>query len=61
MNAGFREVCHVEADLSALAGSLTRQYGPNGVYWQVHFDIALTFGATELKAYLVWEEKVGII
>ncbi|KDQ12466.1 hypothetical protein BOTBODRAFT_34434 [Botryobasidium botryosum FD-172 SS1] len=57
MNSGFREVCHVEADLSALAGSLTRQYGPNGVYWQVHFDIALTFGATELRAYLVWEER----
>jgi len=57
MITGFRRVCRVEANLSALGGSLTRKSGPNGEYWQINYSIGLKFGGTELQAALIWKEK----
>ncbi|KDQ12464.1 hypothetical protein BOTBODRAFT_34432 [Botryobasidium botryosum FD-172 SS1] len=53
---GFNHICDVAANLSGLKGALVRRTGPNGAYWTIGFSIALTFGGTELKASLVWEE-----
>lgn len=29
---------------------------PRGIHYEVHFEVALLFGLTELKAQLVWKE-----
>jgi len=57
LNAGFRQVCTVKADLSGLSGALTRHVGPDGVFWRVYYSVALKFGGTELRASLIWQEK----
>jgi hypothetical protein len=56
MTPGFRKVCKVSADLSSLGGKLKKYETAAGRYWQVLYDIGFTFGATELKAFIMWEE-----
>jgi hypothetical protein len=52
------EVCTVQADLSTMRNQLRKWLSENGTYWAVAFDVAITFGATELKSSLVWEDQV---
>jgi len=56
---GFHEVCRVTANLSGLKESLHEVRGPEGVCWLIKFKIALTFGATELRASILWEDRQG--
>ncbi|KDQ12452.1 hypothetical protein BOTBODRAFT_146678 [Botryobasidium botryosum FD-172 SS1] len=57
INRGFRAICNVQADLSGLCDAPVRTEGPTCVYWSTMFSIAYTFGGTELRAMLVWDEK----
>ncbi|KDQ09315.1 hypothetical protein BOTBODRAFT_37228 [Botryobasidium botryosum FD-172 SS1] len=56
---GFHEVCKVTANLAGLRDSLHEVRGPEGVVWLIKFKIALTFGATELRASILWQDKLG--
>jgi hypothetical protein len=51
---GFQKVCTVEVDALSMRSILE----PKSTYWVLDYDIAFTFGSTELKAYVVWEENV---
>ena len=56
----YSEVCTVEVDLSHLTRKTEdiKKRGSKGKYYQIDFDVALLFGLTELKAQLIWKEKV---
>ena len=55
----FSTLCMVTADMSQLADVLQPRYGKGGaVFYQLHFDIVLLFGLTELKAQISWMEDV---
>lgn len=60
MLPGFRRICQVVGDLSALSGSLVRDVGLEGEYWKLNYWIGIKFGGTELEAVLIWEEKVSL-
>ncbi|KAF7309116.1 hypothetical protein MKEN_01113700 [Mycena kentingensis (nom. inval.)] len=50
-------LCTVKADTSSLAQSLTPRFSASGMYYQLDFDIVLSFGLTELKAQIAWNEN----
>ncbi|KAG9079180.1 hypothetical protein FRC06_007897 [Ceratobasidium sp. 370] len=54
---GFSVVCSITADLSGMRGSLKKQRGEHGVYYELVFQLCLEFGGVELKAFLEWSEK----
>ena len=56
----YSEVCTVEVDLSHLTRKTEdiKKRGPKGKYYQIDYEVALLFGLTELKAQLIWKEKV---
>lgn len=53
----YHQVCTVRADLSKVPTPSC--VGSSGVYYQVLIDIILLFGATELKAQIMWTENVS--
>lgn len=56
---GIRKVCRISGDLSGLAGSLQEKKGGDGVkYWQINYNVEISFGTTALCAELHWEENV---
>lgn len=57
----YSTLCHIEADTSALAMKLKAQTrrGSRKTYYQMDYDIVLSFGLTELKAQISWKENVG--
>jgi hypothetical protein len=62
---GFQEVCTIETDISFLRGILKKKTKPgrgccdkDRSHWTLEYSIALTFGSTELKAFVIWEDKV---
>jgi len=50
----FFDLCTVTADTSKLPKPKLKN--PRGSHYEVSFEVALSFGLTELKAQLVWEE-----
>jgi len=50
----FFDLCRVTADTSKLPKPKIKN--PRGSHYEVHFEVALLFGLTELKAQLVWKE-----
>ncbi|KAG5718638.1 hypothetical protein E4T56_gene16515 [Termitomyces sp. T112] len=59
----FTNLCTVEADTSAICKSLSPQRSLNSRssgrpqrYFQIAFDVVLSFGLTELKAQIAWKE-----
>ena len=55
-------MCSVTADTSKLAWSSQRQRAVNGdAYYEIHYDIILLFGLTELKAQISWMDKVRLV
>jgi hypothetical protein len=59
MTTGFSLACVIQANLSNMRSSLQRRMGDKGPYWVLIFDIAISFGTTELKAAVVWEDSQG--
>jgi hypothetical protein len=63
--SGFQEICAVEVDLSQLRSCMQRRkrkkrgcFEKSESHWVLKYNIAFTFGSTELKAFVVWEENV---
>src|ERR1700722_8763959 len=61
----FQEVCTVEVDLKSMMRSLEEKKKPSRScfskpesYWVLPYSIAFHFGATELKAFVVWKDRV---
>ncbi|THH07993.1 hypothetical protein EW146_g9133 [Bondarzewia mesenterica] len=55
----FSRLCVISADLTGVPKR--PQKGARGTYYRRKFDIELSFGLTELKAYLSWTENVRLI
>ena len=47
--------------MSQLVQSLIPQRGPRGTFLRAAFDLGITFGGTELKAFVQWEENVCVL
>jgi len=59
---GMRLICTLNANLSALAGALQIQAGPQGKqFYRVDYNVCVYFGGTQLRANLQWKEKVGTL
>jgi len=58
LNPGFEHVGIVAADMRQLAKTLKPRRGVDSTYVMTDFEIGLTFGGTELKAFAQWEENV---
>jgi hypothetical protein len=41
-----------------LTKTLKAGTGPDGLFFITEFDVGITFGGTELKAFVQWEENV---
>lgn len=50
----FFDLCKVSADTSRVPKP--KISNPRGSHYEVHYEVALSFGLTELKAQLVWME-----
>ncbi|CAE6421660.1 unnamed protein product [Rhizoctonia solani] len=62
LNAGFREVCTITANLSAMKNGLKRHKNSKGTeYWTLRFHVCIRFGRTELEARLEWVDSKGIL
>ncbi|KAJ7905200.1 hypothetical protein B0H13DRAFT_1716733 [Mycena leptocephala] len=54
----YQTVCKIEADTSRLTKYPTRRRGvPNSTFFELKFDVILSFGLTELKAQIAWLEN----
>jgi len=52
----FTTVCHITADMSQIP--VDKLVNPSGkVYYQVAFDVVLSFGLIEMTAQIAWREK----
>jgi hypothetical protein len=49
----------VEADISHIETPPKIAPHDSSVYYTVDFDVILSFGLTELKAFIAWEENVS--
>jgi len=54
----YSTLCYVEGDLSHVPkpGIYSRYIDDH--YYKIEFDIILSFGLTELKAFIAWKENV---
>ena len=52
----FSTLCYVAADISHI--KTPHRIGPHKVYYTANFDVIFSFGLTELKAFIAWEENV---
>ncbi|KAJ7059084.1 hypothetical protein C8F01DRAFT_1370694 [Mycena amicta] len=53
----YSVMCTVHADISKLDQALCSKHGSRGNYYELKFDVVLSLGMTELKAYVAWREK----
>lgn len=44
--------------MSQVAASLEPRKGPKGQFYCAEYDVGVTFGGTELKGFVEWEENV---
>lgn len=58
LNPGFELACTIRADARELVKTLKPNGGPDSTYFEAKIDIGITFGDTELKAFIQWEENV---
>lgn len=57
---GFELVCKISADLSNLADSSEHiARSDKSTYHKVSFNVGITFGGTEISAYIQWMESVS--
>ena len=55
----FSTLCSVEADISQIETPPQIASHDSSVYYTVNFDVIFSFGLTELKAFIAWEENVS--
>ncbi|KAJ7124054.1 hypothetical protein C8R43DRAFT_1031196 [Mycena crocata] len=54
----YKPVCRIEADTSRLMKYPTYRRGePHFIFYELQFDVILSFGLTELKAQIAWSEN----
>jgi hypothetical protein len=62
LNPGFERACTICADMSQLARTLKPKSGlDGGTFLEVLYQVGITFGGTELKAFVQWKENVRIM
>jgi len=60
--ASYLIACTVEfGDLKDHVQSLKPRTGIGGVYYYLEFDVILSFGTTELKAFVSWKDAVSAL
>jgi len=52
----FSTLCYVAADISHIKSP--PRTGLHNVYYTANFDVIFSFGLTELKAFIAWQENV---
>ena len=57
----YSTLCYIKADTTQVSKSLKPQHGAQGIFYALTFDVILSLGLTELKAYLCWKDDVCII
>jgi len=58
--ASYPVTCIIVADMRECINSLKPYHGLNGgLYYLIAYDIILSFGTTELKAQVAWQEDVS--
>ena len=57
----FSTLCSVKADLSHIETPPKISPRDSSVYYTVNLDVIFSFGLTELKAFIAWEENVSPI
>lgn len=55
---GFERACVISANMRQFAKTLGPQYGKNTTFFTATFGVGITFGDTELKAFIEWRENV---
>ncbi|KAJ3514769.1 hypothetical protein NLJ89_g2175 [Agrocybe chaxingu] len=53
----YSTLCDVEADLSNLPLKAKHSIVTNETYYEAHYDVVLSLGLTEFKAFVVWKEN----
>lgn len=57
----MRRLCVLKADMSGLEDSLIRRRSWDGhTYWQLNYDVVMSFNRSELQAKITWEQNVRI-
>ena len=54
-------LCYVQADLSHIPKYAKTSLMDKGRYYRIDFDVVLSLGLTEVKAYIAWKENVRFI
>ena len=57
----FTKICSVEADTSKVFKQCLQSPQGGDAYYCQRYEVCLLFGLTELKAFLVWVENVGVV
>lgn len=55
----YTKLCSIEADLSHLPLTAQRKASGVGTFYRLDYDLALLFGLTEMKAQVVYKDKVS--
>ena len=55
----YTKLCSIEADLSHLPLTAQRKSSGIGSFYRLDYELVLLFGLTEMKAQVVYKEKVS--
>jgi hypothetical protein len=54
----YSTLCYVEGDLSRVPKPGKYSHHIHDLFYQVKFDVILSLGLTEFKAFIAWKENV---
>ena len=54
----YTKLCTIKADLSHLPLTAQNKYSGVGTFYRVDYELALLFGLTEMKAQVIYKDKV---
>ena len=57
----YSVLCYVQADLSHIPKYPKTSLVDKGHYYRIDFDVVLSLGLTEIKAYIAWKESVNLL
>ncbi|PVF93793.1 hypothetical protein CPB86DRAFT_789737 [Serendipita vermifera] len=53
----MRRLWTIEVDARDTRSAAKMRSGPNGIFWEIKFDILIRFGGTSMRAWLEWEQE----
>ena len=56
----YTKLCSIEADLSHLPLPAQNKSSGAGIFYRLDYELVLLFGLTEMKAQVVYKDKVSI-